>query len=83
MIKNFVNCIKTIEKNILRIMFKGINFSFIISILSILILIFYIFNPISYIILESGIILFRTSLIFESCFFVFGIFINKMKKEIN
>ena len=81
MIKKIVDCIKNIEKNILGIMFKGFNFSFIISILSIIVLLFYIFNPVSYIILESGVLLFRISLIFEACFFIFAIFINKIKKE--
>ena len=82
MVKEIINNIKNIEKNILRIMFKGFKFSFGISIISALILLFYILNPISYIIFESGIILFKSSLTFVACFFIGGVFTNKIKKDI-
>ena len=52
MIKQIFNSIKTIEKNILNFMFLGIKFSFIICIISALVLLFYILNPL-YIMYEA------------------------------
>ncbi len=81
MIIKIINNIKNIEKNILEIMLKGFSFSFIISMLSIFVLLYYILNPISYTILEMGIILFKNSLIYIVCFFTCGIVMDKIKKE--
>ena len=73
---------KSIEKNILSVMFKGFKISFGIAIFSSLVLLFYILNPISYIIYESGIILFKTSITFLVFLFITGIVTNIVKKEI-
>ena len=73
---------KNIDKNILKFMISGLNFSFIISNISLVILFFYILNPISYLIYEAGIIIFKTSLLFAAFFFICAIATNKLKKEI-
>ena len=83
MIKELIDNLKNIEKNILTTMYKGIKFSYGIEILSCLVLLFYISNPITYEVFESGIILFRISLIYAICFIICGIFVNKMKKDLN
>ena len=70
MIREIISNIKNIEKNILRIMFLGFKFCFIISILSSLVLVFYILNPITYLLYECGTILFKTSLRFAVTFFI-------------
>lgn len=85
MIKEFVKRFeefKSIEKNILKVMYKGFRVCFGITIFSSLILLFYILNPISYIIYESGIILFKTSITFLVFVFITGIVANNVKKEI-
>ena len=85
MIKEFVKRFeefKSIEKNILKVMYKGFRVCFGIAIFSSLILLFYILNPISYIIYESGIILFKTSITFLVFVFITGIVTNNVKKEI-
>lgn len=79
MVKKFIKDILNIEKSILDVMYKGFNFCFGISICSIIILVFYILNPISYIMFESGIILFKASLIFSVFLFICAVFTNKMK----
>ena len=83
MVKEIINNIKNIEKNILKIMFKGFKFCFGILIISSIVLLFYILNPVSYIIFDSGIILFKTSLTYAVCFFICAFVSNNIKKEIN
>ena len=82
MVKQMLDNIKNIEKNILSFMILGINFSFIICLISSLILLFYILNPTSYLIYEAGIIIFKTSLEFAISFFICAIVVNNLKKEI-
>ncbi len=83
MIKNFINSIKNIEKDVLKIMLSGFKFSFMICIISCIILLLYKFNPISHILYDSGIILFKTGLTFGVMFFVCAFVIDKIKKQIN
>ena len=82
MVKQLVDNIKSIEKYILSFMFLGINFAFLICVISSLVLLFYILNPISYLIFDAGIIIFKTSLKFAISFFIGAIVINNLKKEI-
>ena len=74
--------IKNIEKDILKIMYKGFNYCFLLTIISSLVLLYYILNPVSYIIYDCGIILFKTSLLFFVFFFISGIITNNVKKEL-
>ena len=82
MIKKIIENIKNIDKKILKIMIFGLKFSFIICIISCIISLYYISNPISHILFNSGIILFRTSLTFASAFFVCGFAMDKIKKQL-
>ena len=79
MIKKLTNNIKNLDKDILKIMFWGFKFSFFICILSSIVLLTYIVNPISYIILEAGTILFKTGLTFAVSFFICGFVVNNIK----
>ena len=81
MINKLITNIKNIDKNILKIMFSGFKFSFIICILSCFISLSYILNPVSHILYNSGIILFKTSITFAVSFFVCGFAIDKIKNN--
>ena len=82
MIKDFIKNIKNIEGKTLKIMYLGFNFSLAICIISSIISLTYILNPISHILFQSGIILFKTGLTFGIMFFVCGFAIDKIKKEV-
>ncbi len=82
MIKKFINSVKNIEKDILKIMFIGFKFSFTVCIISCIISFLYILNPISHIIYDSGIILFKTGLTFGVMFFVCAFAIDNIKKQL-
>jgi len=73
--------IKSIDKKIKDVMLKGFKFSFILCILSTLVLATYSTYPYSNILFESGIILFRTSLMFAVYFFICGMATNTIKKD--
>jgi len=81
MIKKVIDNIKNIDKKIKKIMITGFNFSFIICVISCIISLYYISTPISHILYNSGIILFKTGLTFASAFFVCGFAINEIKKQ--
>ena len=82
MIKKLIDNIKSIDKKVLKIMISGLKFSFIICALSCAISIYYISNPISHILYNSGIILFKTGLTFAAAFFVCAFAIDRIKKEL-
>lgn len=73
--------IKNIDKKILSLMFNGFKFSSIILIISLYILLLYKFYPISHILFESGILLFRASLMFAVSFFINGFLIDQFSKN--
>ena len=80
MIKKLTDNIKTLDKDVIKIMFSGFKFSFFICILSSIVLLTYILNPISYIIFEAGTILFKNGLTFVVSFFICGFVVNNLKK---
>jgi len=80
MIKKLIDNVKNIDKKILKIMNIGFKFSFIICVISCAVSLSYILNPISHILFNSGIILFKTGLTFASAFFVCGFAMDKIKK---
>ena len=82
MINKFIDNVKNIEKDILKIMIYGIKFSLLICIISSIVSILYILNPISHILFDSGIILFKTGLTFGIMFFICAFAIDKIKKQI-
>ena len=81
MIKKLIDSIKSIDKKVLKIMIFGLKFSFIICVIACIISLYYISNPISHILFNSGIILFKTGLTFASAFFVCGFAMDKIKKQ--
>lgn len=82
MIKKFINSAKNIEKDILKIMLSGFRFSLVVCIISCIISLLYILNPISHILYDSGIILFKTGLTFAAMFFVCAFAMDNIKKQI-
>jgi len=82
MIKKIIDNIKSIDKNILKIMISGLKFSFIVCVISCIILFSYILNPISHILYNSGIILFKNGLTFASAFFICAFAMDKIKKQL-
>lgn len=82
MIKELIDTINNIDKKIIKIMISGLNFSFIICVISCMISLYYISNPVSHILYDSGIILFKTGLTFASAFFVCGFAIDKIKNQL-
>ena len=80
MIKNFIKNVNNIESDILKIMFNGLRFSLVVCIISGIFSLLYIINPISHILYDSGIILFKTGLTFAVTFFICAFAIDKIKK---
>ena len=80
MIKSITKNVKHTDKHTLDIMLSGFKFSFIICIISCIISLLYITNPISHILYESSIILFKTGLTFAITFFICAFAIDKIKK---
>lgn len=80
MIKNFIKNVNNIESDILKIMFNGLRFSLVVCIISGIFSLLYIINPISHILYDSGIILFKTGLTFAVTFFICAFAMDKIKK---
>lgn len=81
MIKKFINSAKNIEKDIFKIMISGFKFSLVICVISCIISALYILNPISHILYDSGLILFKTGLTFGVMFFICAFTIDNIKKQ--
>lgn len=81
MIKKFINSAKNIEKDILKIMISGFKFSLVVCAISCIISALYILNPISHILYDSGIILFKTGLTFGVMFFICAFVMDNIKKQ--
>lgn len=80
MLKTFKNLLKELDIKVKNIMLNGFKFSFLFCMFSALILIIYEFYmlPVLY---YSGIILFKTSLMFFVDFIILGIGFDKIKKQ--
>lgn len=80
MLKTIVNSIEKLDIKVKNIMVKGFEFSFIFCIFSALILLIYDFYmlPILY---YSGLILFKTSIMFFVDFIILGIGFDTIKKQ--
>jgi len=83
MIQQLIKKIKELDKSIICIMKKGVIFSFIIAILSALILITYKVCYISPDLYYIGLSLFQTSLMFIVIFIIYGLAFDKILKELN
>ena len=80
MLKTIVNSIEKLDIKVKNIMVKGFEFSFIFCIFSALILLIYDFYmlPILY---YSGLILFKTSIMFFVDFIILGLGFDTIKKQ--
>lgn len=82
MVKKVIDNFKNIEKDIIKIMMSGFKFSLIVGIISGIVSLLYILNPISHILYDAGIILFKTGLTFAIAFFISAFAMDKIKKQI-
>ena len=80
-ISKLFNDIKGIDESIRKVMFKGFKFSFLVCFLALLTLILHSTYPYSHIIYESGLILFRTGLLFAVEFFICAFATDIFKKQ--
>lgn len=80
MIKTIIEKSKNLDNKVKDIMINGFRFSFVFSIISVITLLIYKFYtmPILY---YSGIILFKTSLMFFVDFIILGIGFDTIKKQ--
>ena len=83
---DFIHKIKTIFDNLdkkdLKIMCTGLKFCFLVLLISIAILITYLFFIKTIIVYEFGILFFRLSLYFAIDFIVAGIVVDTIRKQI-
>ena len=83
MIDQLINDIKNIEEPIFKVMIKGFKFSFMVCLISFLILVVYNTYPTSHIIHKSSLILFRTGVMFAVQFFICAFATDIIKKQMN
>ena len=82
MIENIKSTFKNFDKKNKKILQYGINFCFIITIISILILITYLFFKHEYIIYKIGILLFQLSTYYFIYFIASAITIDSLQKNL-
>ena len=75
------NIFDSIDEATKKIMKKGIDFCFILTIISILVLFYYEFFYSSLSLYYIGFYLFKNSLLFGCTFFAFGLAFDRIKKE--
>ena len=80
MTKNILDNFNKLDNKVKSIMIYGFKFSFIFNILSVLVLLIYKFYtmPILY---YSGLIIFKTSIMFFADFIIIGICFDTIKKQ--
>ncbi len=82
MIKNFINTYKNLDVKTLKILKSGLIFSFIICLLSIFLLLSYIFFFAFPTIYYIGLLMFQLSLSFAIEFIICAIVVDSIKKNI-
>ena len=82
MINTFISQLKNMDKEIWNIIKHGFKFSFVLSLVAILILVSYKINPIKIDTYYIGIELFKTSLSFAIQFIVCGVATDTIKKQL-
>lgn len=82
MLKEFIEGIKNIEKNIFKTMVNGLKISLGFCILATIILITYIIKPISPITYQAGLILFKTGITLSVFCFLCSFVFDKLQKGI-
>ena len=78
--KNFINTLINIDKPIYKIMKKGLNFSFVICVFSLLVLITYKNFYISSDLYDASLLLFKTGIFFATQFIMCAIVTNMILK---
>ena len=73
--------IKNIDKNVVNLMKFGFKWSSITIIISLYMLVLYKLNPISHVLFESGLLLFKASLMYIVSFFICGLVIDQLIKK--
>ena len=81
MIKLFINSYKELDNKILNIMKKGFKFSFAICMISVLLLLTYLFINANIYIYQIGIMLFQLALFYGISFIICGIVVDGIKKN--
>ena len=82
MIKNFINTYKSLDSKTLKILRNGLKFSFIICLLSIFILLTYIFFFTFPTLYYIGLLMFQLSLSFAIEFIICAVVVDSIKKNI-
>lgn len=80
--KFFKKTFDNIDKNIIKIMKNGLKFCFLILIISIFILITYLFFIHNNFIYQIGLIVFQLSLYFAADFIISGLAIDTIRKQV-
>lgn len=73
---------KNRDKKVYCIMIRGLQFSFILLIVALYILLLYNFYPVSHVLFHSGLLLFKASLTFAISFYIFAIVMDTFLKNI-
>ena len=81
MIKLFINSYKELDNKILNIMKKGFKFSFAICMISVLLLLTYLFINANIYIYQIGIMLFQLALFYGISLIICGIVVDGIKKN--
>ena len=79
----FVEYLKNIDEIDLKIMKKGLKFSFILLAFSICVLLFYLLSKNNLFLYNFGLSLFKVSTYFGIEFIVCGVVVDTIKKEFN
>ena len=79
----FVEYLKNINEIDLRIMKKGLKFSFMLLVFSICILLFYLLSKNNLFLYNLGLSLFKVSTYFGIEFIICGVVVDTIKKEFN
>lgn len=80
MVKLLIDNVKNINSKILNVIYKTLEFSIILFIISIYILYLYNIYPLSYDLLASSILIFKVGLCTAISGFLYGFFIHKIKE---
>ena len=76
------NIFDSIDENTKKVMKKGIEFCLLLTLISIVTLLYYKFFYSSIFIYYIGFYLFKNSLLFGCAFFAFGLAFDKIKKDL-
>ena len=79
---NIINTFKNLDKKIIKIMISGLKFCFLITLISITILLIYIFISKYFLLYQIGLLVFQLSLYFSIDFIVAAFVIDTIKKQI-